>query len=188
MDSEQRNTNTVNRILILIAMVLGAIIGVMSASHFYTQKEYASLNEKIGNVLTLVQDNYVDTVDIDSVGDRMIAAILSELDPHCTYLSARDAERTEELMRGNFEGVGIVLHREGDTTFIGQILDDGPSSASGLLPGDLHLGCRWCAGDGDACRLCGSTVARPQPFESENHHQAQTLDKNSHHPSRFSPP
>lgn len=137
MDSEQRNTNTVNRILILIAMVLGAIIGVMSASHFYTQKEYASLNEKIGNVLTLVQDNYVDTVDIDSVGDRMIAAILSELDPHCTYLSARDAERTEELMRGNFEGVGIVLHREGDTTFIGQILDDGPSSASGLLPGDF---------------------------------------------------
>ena len=137
MDSEQRNTNTVNRILILIAMVLGAIIGVMSASHFYTQKEYASLNEKIGKVLTLVQDNYVDTIDIDSVGDRMIAAILSELDPHCVYLSARDAERTEELMRGNFEGVGIVLHREGDTTFIGRILDDGPSSASGLLPGDL---------------------------------------------------
>lgn len=137
MDKEQNNNNTVNRLLILISMVLGAVIGVMSASHFYTQKEYVSLNEKISEVLTLVQNNYVDTIDTDSVGDRMLGAILSELDPHCTYLSARDAERTSEFMRGNFEGVGIILHREGDTTFVGQVLDDGPSSNSGILPGDL---------------------------------------------------
>jgi carboxyl-terminal processing protease len=137
MESEQKNTNTVNRLLILIAMVLGGIIGVMSASHFQTPKEYVTLNEKMSEVLTLVQDNYVDTINIDSVGERMISAILNELDPHCVYLSVRDAERTSELMRGNFEGVGLALHREGDTTFIGQVFDDGPSSNSGLLPGDM---------------------------------------------------
>lgn len=137
MEPEQKNTNAVNRLLILIAMVLGGIIGVMSASHFQTQKEYATLNEKMSEVLTLVQDNYVDTIDIDTVGERMISAILGELDPHCVYLSVRDAERTSEFMRGNFEGVGLALHREGDTTFIGQVFDDGPSSNSGLLPGDM---------------------------------------------------
>lgn len=137
MESEQKNTNTVNRLLILIAMVLGGIIGVMSASHLQPKKEYASLNEKMSEVLTLVQNNYVDTINVDSVGERMIAAILGELDPHSVYLSVRDAERTSELMRGNFEGVGLALHREGDTTFIGQVFDDGPSANSGLLPGDM---------------------------------------------------
>ncbi len=137
MDSEQKNTNTSNRILILIAMVLGIIIGVMSASHFSTKQEYVTMNEKIGEVLDLVQKNYVDLINADSVGDDMIAAILNELDPHSIYLSARETERSDEIMRGNFEGVGIILHYEGDSVYVGQVLDDGPSSASGILPGDL---------------------------------------------------
>ena len=113
MEQKQQKSNKGNALLILIAMVLGALIGVMSASHFYTKKDYATLNEKIGEVLNLVNRNYVDVIDVDSVGDRMLAAILSELDPHSTYLSIRAKERTEEMLRGNFEGVGIVLHREG---------------------------------------------------------------------------
>ena len=137
MEQKQKKYNPGNALLILIAMVLGALIGVMSASHYYTKKDYVSLNEKIGEVLNLVSRNYVDVVNIDSVGDRMLAAILSELDPHSTYLSVRQTERTDEILRGNFEGVGLVLYREGDTTFIRQVLPDGPSAGSGLLPGDL---------------------------------------------------
>ena len=137
MEPEQKNTNKGNALLILIAMVLGALIGVMSASHFYSKKDYATLNDKIGEVLNLVSRNYVDIIDADSVGDRMLSAILSELDPHSTYLSARETERTGELMRGNFEGVGLIIFREGDTSFIRQVLPDGPSAGSGLLPGDL---------------------------------------------------
>ena len=141
MDQEQEqknnNTNTGNRLLLLIAMVLGALIGVITASHFQTKQEYVSLNDKLGEVLNLVEENYVDIIDADSIGDRMIAAILSELDPHSIYLSARDAERTNEMMRGNFEGIGVVLHRDGDSTFIGQVLNDGPSAGSGMMPGDL---------------------------------------------------
>lgn len=157
MEQEQKNTNAANRVLILISMVLGALVGVMTASHFYTKQEYATLNEKIGEALSLVQDNYVDSIDVDSVGDRMLAAILSELDPHSTYLSIRAKERTEEMLRGNFEGVGIVLHREGDTTFIGQVLDDGPSSNSGLLPGDLI----WAVDDVEVTGMpADSIVAR----------------------------
>ena len=137
MEQKQKKYNPGNALLILIAMVLGALIGVMSASHYYTKQDYVSLNEKIGEVLNLVSRNYVDVVNIDSVGDRMLAAILSELDPHSTYLSVRQTERTDEILRGNFEGVGLVLYREGDTTFIRQVLPDGPSAGSGLLPGDL---------------------------------------------------
>lgn len=137
MEQKRQKFNPANALLILIAIVLGALVGVMAASHYYTKKDYASLDEKIGEVLNLVSRNYVDVIDVDSVGDRMLSAILSELDPHSTYLSARQTERTEEILRGNFEGVGLVLYRENDTTFIRQVLADGPSAGSGLLPGDL---------------------------------------------------
>lgn len=137
MEEKQKKGGAGNSLLILIAMVLGALIGVMTASHFFNKKEYASLNDKIGEVLNLVHENYMDKVDIDSVGDRMLEAILGELDPHSTYLSANATQHNDEVMRGNFEGVGLMIHREGDTSFIRHVLPDGPSSKSGLLPGDL---------------------------------------------------
>lgn len=118
-------------------MVLGVLIGVMFASHQEPRSSEPTLQSKISEVLDLVERHYVDSLESDSLRERMIGVLLSELDPHSTYLSAREAEHTDELLRGNFEGVGIVLQREGDTSFVGQVLPDGPSAGSGLLPGDL---------------------------------------------------
>jgi carboxyl-terminal processing protease len=66
-----------------------------------------------------------------------MAVMLGELDPHSSYLSASESQRKDEMMRGNFEGVGIVLHCEGDSAYVGQVLDGGPSEGSGMLPGGL---------------------------------------------------
>ena len=135
MDSDKAKQNG-NFILVLVAMVLGVLIGLMFASH-NNQKADGTLDGKVSEVMRLVESEYVDEVDADSVSERILAAILSELDPHSTYLSARETERTGEMMRGNFEGVGIVLHYEGDTAYVGQVLADGPSANVGLLPGDM---------------------------------------------------
>lgn len=137
MDSDKAK-QTGNFILILIAMVLGVLIGLMFASTGARQQE-GTLEGKVSEVMKLVEDEYVDKVDADSVSERIVAAILSELDPHSTYLSARESERTDEMMRGNFEGVGIILHYENDSVYVGQLVADGPSSKVGLLPGDLIM-------------------------------------------------
>lgn len=139
MNSENRDSNNGSKILVVIAMIMGVMIGLMFGSHRKKVSflEQGSLQNKMTEVLELVESQYVDSVDADSLSEHLVSVMLSELDPHSTYLTAREAERTAELMRGNFEGVGIVLHREGDTTFVGQVLDDGPSAGSGLLPGDL---------------------------------------------------
>ena len=137
MNSEKAKQSG-NLILVLIAMVLGVLIGLMFASHSTRQAE-GTLEGKVGEVMRLVEEEYVDQVDVDSVSERILAAILSELDPHSTYLSARETERTGEIMRGNFEGVGIVLHHEGDSVYVGQVMADGPSANVGLLPGDLIM-------------------------------------------------
>lgn len=135
MDSEKAKQSG-NFVLVLTAMVLGVLIGLMFASHNRSQAD-GTLEGKVNEVIKLVESEYVDPVDADSVSERILAAILSELDPHSTYLSARETERTDEMMRGNFEGVGIVLHYEGDTVYVGQVLADGPSANVGLLPGDM---------------------------------------------------
>lgn len=137
MDSNKA-TQRGNFVLVLIAMVLGVLIGLMFASH-NTRHQEKSLEGKVSEVMKLVESEYVDPVDADSVSERILAAILSELDPHSTYLSARETERTDEMMRGNFEGVGIVLHYEGDSAYVGQVMADGPSANVGILPGDLIM-------------------------------------------------
>ena len=127
-----------NLILVLVAMVLGVLIGVMTASH---QNHKGVANEgtqgKINEVLRLLENEYVDELDSDTISDRLLQAILHELDPHSTYLPPRDMEHTDEMMRGAFEGVGLVLRYSGDTTYVNQVLKDGPSFGIGILPGDM---------------------------------------------------
>ena len=158
MRSRDRSAQAGNFILVLVAMVLGVLIGLMFASHKQTVGEYG-LQGKIGEVMQLVEKHYVDPLDADSISERLLAVMLNELDPHSSYLSLKETARADEMMRGNFEGVGIILHREGDTTYVGTILEGGPSSKVGLLPGDMIV-----TVDGDTVSGCGfpsdSVIAR----------------------------
>ena len=136
MDKNDKSTQKGNFVLVLVAMVLGVLIGLMCAGTFGRRPASSSLQGKMDEVMTLVQREYVDTVDVDSLSEELVAVLLGELDPHSTYLSAREAARTAEFMRGNFEGVGLVIHFEGDTNYVGHVMAGGPSDGSGLLPGD----------------------------------------------------
>ncbi len=137
MSKTDKQTNAGNFILILVAMVLGVLIGLMFSSPKRQSAEPMSLEGKVSEVMKLLEKAYVDEIDSDSISERLLPVILSEMDPHSSYLSARETERTDEMMRGNFEGVGLMLHREGDTTFVGQVIADGPSAGIGILPGDM---------------------------------------------------
>lgn len=137
MSKTDKQTQSGNFILILVAMVLGVMIGLMFSSHKRQGAEPMSLEGKVSEVMKLLERAYVDEIDSDSISECLLPVILSEMDPHSSYLSARETEQTDEMMRGNFEGVGFILHREGDTTFVGQVIADGPSAGLGILPGDM---------------------------------------------------
>ncbi len=136
MKESSKHTQAGNLILILVAMVLGVLIGLMFASRPAPHTSQSAIQSKVGEVLGLVEEHYVDHIDADTLSERLLSVILSELDPHSTYLSARETEHNDEMQRGSFEGVGIVLHVEDDTVYVGQVLDDGPSAMSGIMPGD----------------------------------------------------
>ena len=136
MDEKKATNGIRNFLIILTTMLTGVMIGVLATSHIKS-KGYETLEEKVTEVLNLVDREYVDVLDADTLGERLLSVILSELDPHSIYMTPKEKANTDEFIRGNFEGVGLVLRREGDTTFVGQILAGGPSEGSGLLPGDL---------------------------------------------------
>lgn len=141
MKDKDKATQQGNTILIIAAMVIGVVIGLMFAQTGGQQKRAMSspLQGKMAEVMTLVQEEYVDKVNTDSISEHLVAVLLGELDPHSTYLSAIQTEKADEQMRGNFEGVGLVLHRGKDTSFVGQVMADGPSYGSGIIPGDAIL-------------------------------------------------
>lgn len=138
MDKEKQSAQRGGYLVVVVALVTGLLSGLMLAGNVHRNRNAArGLQEKMSEVIALVEEEYVDAVDIDSLSEQMVGIMLNELDPHSIYLSARETERTDEMMRGTFEGVGIVLHREGDTTYVGQVLADGPSATVGILPGDM---------------------------------------------------
>ena len=139
MNSEKKAAASGNIILILIAIVIGVMIGLMFNSHRSVSSvdDHQGLQQKMSEGMRLVERHYVDSIDADSMSERLVSVMLNELDPHSAYLTAKERERSDEMLRGNFEGVGLTLRRDGDTTFIGTVLPDGPSQGLGLLPGDI---------------------------------------------------
>lgn len=91
---------------------------------------------KIGRTLNLIEANYVDTTDIGKLAEKVIIEMLRELDPHSTYISAKDVRDMNEPLLGNFEGIGIQFNLLRDSIIVVEPISGGPSEKVGLLAGD----------------------------------------------------
>jgi len=120
---------------LLIALLSGILTGLLIAPQ-RTSKAVMGLSEKVMEIVQLVEDEYVDPTDGDTLCDAMLNAMLLSLDPHSRYLSADELRKEQESMQGNFDGIGVVLRYLGDTVYVGEVMADGPSARSGLTPGD----------------------------------------------------
>lgn len=92
--------------------------------------------DRISDVLQLIEEHYVDTIDMNRVDERVIPLILSELDPHSTYLSAEANRSEEEGLEGSFEGIGIQFNRLKDTVIVSRVFEGGGAARAGLQAGD----------------------------------------------------
>jgi carboxyl-terminal processing protease len=100
------------------------------------------LNEgtfKIGKTLGLIDAFYVDSANLDMLTEKAIIEILKNLDPHSTYISAKDVKEMNEPLNGNFEGVGIQFNLLRDSIIIIEPIAGGPSEKVGIRAGDRIL-------------------------------------------------
>ena len=93
-------------------------------------------NDKLSRVLSFIENDYVDSISRDSLAELAIPAILHKLDPHSTYIPAREFQRVEEPMLGEFDGIGVVFNMATDTVIILNVIPSGPSRKAGVQGGD----------------------------------------------------
>ena len=125
-------------LLIAIGTIVGIFIGTFYTSHF-SGGRISIINSgtsKVGYLLQLIDNNYVDTVDMNTLIEDAMPRILSELDPHSSYFSPKDAEESIEDLKGSFSGIGVQFTMEKDTVNVMSVIHGGPSEKVGLLAGD----------------------------------------------------
>ena len=79
---------------------------------------------------------YVEDVDEKKIVEQAIRGMLEELDPHSTYLTPEETDKSNETLMGSFEGIGVQFNMVEDTLFIVQPIPDGPSEKVGIMAGD----------------------------------------------------
>ncbi|WCM41077.1 S41 family peptidase [Flavobacterium sp. CBA20B-1] len=94
---------------------------------------------KLNKLIDLIEQEYVDNVNTDSIIDMTVNNILSQLDPHSTYISKSEFDEVQNVMKGSFVGIGINYHILNDTLAVVKPLPGGPSDKAGLKPGDRIL-------------------------------------------------
>ena len=130
--------NSRTPLFLAISMVIGIALGTFTATRF-GKSNLSSINtgsSKINYLLQLVDYNYVDTVDVDSLVEVAIPKIISELDPHSVYIPVKDVEASNEDLKGSFSGIGISFRMEHDSVTVMSVIHGGPAEKVGLLAGD----------------------------------------------------
>jgi len=90
-------------------------------------------------ILSLVEDNYVEPVDSKDLVYGAIRGMLLKLDPHCSFLDPKSYEEMQEEQRGSFSGLGIVISLRGDDQELTVIspIDGTPAYRAGIRAGDV---------------------------------------------------
>lgn len=125
-------------LLMAVCVAFGIVIGTFYANHFSGNRLNIinSGSNRLNNLLHIIDDQYVDNVNIDSLVDKAIPQILSDLDPHSVYITAKDMQAANDELKGSFSGVGIEFNIREDTLHVQNVIKNAPAERAGLLAGD----------------------------------------------------
>lgn len=133
-----KKTNRYMPLLMALCVVVGILIGNFYANHFSGNRLNIinSGSNRLSNLLHIIDDQYVDKVNIDSLVNNAIPLILAELDPHSVYISAKDAQAANDDLKGSFTGIGVEFTIRQDTIHVQNVISNGPAERAGVLAGD----------------------------------------------------
>ena len=125
-------------LIIAVSIGVGILIGnLLNRNSQYTfGSMHPAATNKISTVLNLIENGYVDSVNTKSIVEQTIPEMLKNLDPHTTYIPAKNMVEVQEEMTGNFSGIGVQFSVMEDTVRVIDVISGGPSSKIGLMPGD----------------------------------------------------
>ncbi len=121
-----------------VSMVIGMFLGykLRDKMPWASGMFQMSSGGQVQEVMDLVKNRYVDTVNTDSLREEAIDAVLGHLDPHSVFIPAKRLQGVNEDLAGRFEGIGVEFNIFDDTVHILNVLRGGPSDQAGLKAGD----------------------------------------------------
>ena len=128
-----------------IVIALGACALLATTSPFaqaqdkFSNDTYRQL-ELFGNVFERVRKDYVEEVSDQDLIEAAINGMLTSLDPHSSFLSAKSFEDMQEQTKGEFGGLGIEVTMENGFVKVVSPIDDTPAYDAGIQPGDYITG------------------------------------------------
>lgn len=128
---------SIKSILSIVSII--SIVTVASAQKPFIPDTITAGQARVDEVMKLIDGNYTEGPDMDKMSTEAINAMLKALDPHSVYIAAKDVERANEGLQGNFEGVGISFQIVSDTIVVQSVIEGGPSEKVGVMVGDKLL-------------------------------------------------
>lgn len=119
---------------LIVAVVF--VAGLWIGSALSSDKATISSVKKLGDIIGLINDEYVEPVNVDSLVEATIPQLLEKLDPHSTYIPASDLKAVNDELEGSFYGIGITFMMMNDTITILEVISGGPSEKVGIMAGD----------------------------------------------------
>ncbi len=135
-----RNSKYSVYIPVILAVTLAA--GILIGNRLTRNAGPGSLSlsmtksNKMDGILDLIKNAYVDSISTDTLVEKTIPQLLKNLDPHTSYIPAKELGGVEEEMRGDFGGIGVQFSIQNDTVMVVDVISGGPSSKLGILQGD----------------------------------------------------
>ena len=132
------NSSRFTPLVIAVSVVVGILIGTFYAKH-YGGNRLGIINgssNKLNALLRVIDDQYVDTVNMTDLVEKAMPQILAELDPHSVYIPAQNLEEVNSELEGSFSGIGVQFTIQEDTIHVNSVIKGGPSEKVGMMAGD----------------------------------------------------
>ena len=128
--------------LTVIGLALGIVIGMALCQKANAQRivfqngQWTLEQTKVDRLLQLLENAYVDSLNMDSITDEVMTELVQKLDPHSSYIPKEDLEMVNSELAGSFSGIGVQFTIQQDTVRIVAVIAGGPSEGVGVLAGD----------------------------------------------------
>lgn len=155
--------------MILLPLLLAVGVGCgIFIGRYVTTRSLTAKEEKLRMVLRLIQSDYVDALDMDSLIESTFPDLLMSLDPHSAYIPAEELQAVNDDLSGSFSGVGVSFQIINDTVQVIEVVPGGPAEKVGILAGDRII-------KADTINLTGKDISTQDVFKTLRGEKGSTV-------------
>ncbi len=138
-DSGGRRLRVWTPLLFSLVLITGMIFGFNLRDTLRVKRGIQTVikrNDRLEQIIDLIDEKYVDTINTDVLYEDAINGILSHLDPHTVYIPADELQEVNEDLEGSFYGIGVEFTIYRDTIQVTSVVEGGPAERAGMEAGD----------------------------------------------------